>query len=57
MNSNVSYPMPRIDTGSRLLNLVSNMMTFLLQMQGRIDPGLRPISDTALRDPVARLVT
>ena len=30
---------------------------FLLQMERRIDPWLRPISDATLRDPVARMVT
>ena len=30
---------------------------FLLQMERRIDPWLRPIFDATLRDPVARFVT
>jgi hypothetical protein len=30
---------------------------FLLQMERRIDPWLRPIFDATLRDPVARIVT
>ena len=57
MNSNVSRPMPRANTGSRLLNWVSNTTMFLLQVERRIDPWLRPIFDATLRDPVARLVT
>ena len=57
MNSNISRPIPRADTGSRFLNWVSGTTMFLLQMERRIDPWLRPIFDAALRDPVARLVT
>ena len=57
MNSNISRPIPRADTGSRFLNWVSGTTMFLLQMERRIDPWLRPIFDATLRDPVARLVT
>ena len=57
VNSNVSRPMPRANTGSRFLNLVSDTTMFLLQMERRIDPWLRPIFDATLRDPVARIVT
>src|SRR5215475_10623926 len=49
--------MPRANTGSPFLNFVSNMTMFLLQMERRIDPWLRPIFDATLRDPVARIVT
>src|SRR6187551_2371478 len=49
--------MPRANTGSWFLNLVSNTTMFLLQMERRIDPWLRPIFDATLRDPVARMVT
>src|SRR6476660_9729765 len=49
--------MPRANTGSRFLNWVSNTTMFLLQMERRIDPWLRPIFDSTLRDPVARLTT
>ena len=57
MNSNVSRPMPRANTGSRFLNWASDTTMFLLQMERRIDPWLRPIFDATLRDPVARIVT
>ena len=30
---------------------------FLLQMERRIDPWLRPVFDATLRHPVARIVT
>src|SRR5215208_2717580 len=49
--------MPRANTGSRFLNWVSNTTMFLLQMERRIDPWLRPVFDATLRDPVARIVT
>ena len=57
MNSNVSRPMPRANTGSWFLNVVSDTTMFLLQMERRIDPWLRPAFDATLRDPIARLVT
>src|SRR3954447_27062382 len=49
--------MPRANTGSRFLNCVSDATMFLLQMERRIDPWLRPIFDATLRDPIARIVT
>src|ERR1700751_332033 len=49
--------MPRANTGSLFLNFLSNTTMFLLQMERRIDPWFRPISDATLRDPVARMVT
>jgi hypothetical protein len=57
MNSNVSRPVPRANTGSALLNWVADASTFLLHLQRRIDPFVRPAFDAVLRDPVARLVT
>ncbi len=57
MNSNVSRPMPRADTGSAIKNLISDTFMFLLRMQRRIDPWVRPVFDATLRDLVARLVT
>ncbi len=56
-NSNTSRPVPRANTGSTLLNWLANTATFLLQMERRIDPWLRPPFDALLRDPLARLVT
>src|SRR5439155_24087853 len=57
VNSNISRPMPRANTGSRLLNCVSDSVMFLLQMERRVDHWLRPPFDVTLRDPIARLVT
>ncbi|HEU5246249.1 MAG TPA: hypothetical protein VFU09_04085, partial [Candidatus Udaeobacter sp.] len=49
--------MPRANTGSRFLNWVSDTAMFLIQMERRIDPWIRPAFDATLRDPTARLVT
>lgn len=57
VNSNVSRPMPRANTGSWFLNWVSDTFMFLVQMERRFDHWLRPPFDATLRDPVARLVT
>ena len=56
-NSNASRPVPRANTGSAVLNWLADTSTFLLQMERRIDPWLRPPFDALLRDPLARLVT
>jgi hypothetical protein len=56
-NSNVSRPMPRAETGSPLLNFVSDAAMFLLQLERRIDPWFRPAFDALLRDRMARIVT
>ncbi len=56
-NSNASRPQPKADTGSALLDTISNTFTFLLQMERRIDPWFRPAFDAVLRDPLAKLTT
>ena len=56
-NSNASRPQPRANTGSTLLNWLSDTSGWLLRMERRIDPWLRPPFDALLRDPVARLTT
>lgn len=57
MDSNTSRPVPRANTGSALLNWVSDTSMLLLQMERRIDPWLRPAFDAVLRDPLARFTT
>src|ERR1700745_88021 len=57
LNSNVSRPLPRANTGSALLNFISNTLMALLQFERRFDHWLRPPFDATLRDPVARFVT
>ena len=49
--------MPRANTGSALLNFISNTLMALLQFERRFDHWLRPPFDATLRDPVARFVT
>ncbi len=56
-NSNASRPMPPANTGSALLNWISDTSTLLLHLERRIDPWIRPAFDAILRDPVARLTT
>jgi hypothetical protein len=57
LNSNVSRPQPRADTGSVLLNFISDTIFSLLRFERRFDPWIRPAFDAVLRDPIARLTT
>lgn len=56
-NSNISRPMPRADTGSAILNLLSDTTMAMLRLERRIDPLIRPAFDALLRDRVARFAT
>jgi hypothetical protein len=56
-NSNASRPLPRADTGSVFLNRLSDLFTFLLHLERRVDPWFRPGFDALLRDPIAGFVT
>jgi hypothetical protein len=56
-NSNASRPQPRANTGSVFLDSLSDAFTFLLQMERRFDPFVRPAFDAVLRDPIANLTT
>ena len=55
--SNTSRPAPPPDTGSLLLDWLSEAATFLLHVERRFDPFVRPAIDALLRDPTTRLVT
>lgn len=57
LNSNASRPQPRANTGSVILNWVSNASIFLVRLERRFDHWLRPPFDAVLRDPIARLTT
>jgi hypothetical protein len=57
MNSNTSRPVPRANTGSVLLNLLSDSLLRMVQIERRVDPFFRPAFDAVLRDPLARLTT
>jgi hypothetical protein len=56
-NSNVSRPMPAANTGSTLLNWISDTFTFLLHVERRFDPWIRPAFDALLRDQIASWTT
>lgn len=55
MNSNVSRPAPKANTGSGLLDFISDSGMALLRLERRFDPFVRPAFDAVLRDPLARL--
>jgi hypothetical protein len=57
MDSNTSRPIPRANTGSRLLDWISDTSILLVQLERRIDPFFRPLFDAVLREPLARLTT
>jgi hypothetical protein len=57
LGSMTSRPAPRADTGSMVLNWISDTSLRLLQLQRRIDPWMRPAFDAVLRDPIARMTT
>jgi hypothetical protein len=57
MNSNVSRPTPRANTGSALRNFVSDAGMAMIRLERRFDPFVRPAFDAFLRDPLARFAT
>jgi hypothetical protein len=57
LGSNTSRPVPPANTGSALLNWISDTSIRLLQLERRIDPWIRPAFDAVLRDPLTRLTT
>ena len=57
MDSNVSRPVPRANTGSAFLNWLADVSTALVHLERRFDPFFRPAFDAVLRDPLASLVT
>ena len=57
LGSMTSRPVPPADTGSVILNCISDISMRLLQLERRIDPCIRPALDAVLRDPLARLTT
>jgi len=57
MDSNTSRPVPPADTGSALLNWISDTSLIFVHLERRIDPFLRPAFDALLRDPLTRFAT
>ena len=57
MNSNQSRPVPPANTGSKLLDFISDTALAFMHFERRFDPFFRPAFDAVLRDPLARFVT
>jgi hypothetical protein len=57
MNSNVSRPVPRANTGSAFLNWLANASISFVHLERRFDPFFRPLFDAVLRGPLTRLTT
>ena len=57
MSSNPSRSAPRANTGSVLLDRLSDFFTFALQLERRFDPFIRPTFDAVLRDRIANFTT
>jgi hypothetical protein len=57
MNSNVSRPVPRANTGSALLNWLANTSIAFVHFERRFDPFFRPAFDALLRAPITSLTT
>lgn len=55
--ANPDRAVPKADTGSALLNWLSDTSTTLLHLERRFDPFIRPAFDAVFRDPVANFVT
>jgi hypothetical protein len=54
---NPDRPLPKANTGSALLNSISNTSTALIHLERRFDPFFRPLFDGVLRDPIAGAAT
>ena len=57
MNSNTSRPAPRANTGSVFLDKLSDFLSFMIRVERRFDPFVRPAFDALLRDALTRLTT
>jgi hypothetical protein len=57
MNSNISRPVPRANTGSAFLNWLADASLSFVHLERRFDPFFRPAFDAVLRDPIASLTT
>ena len=55
--SNTSRPVPRANTGSGLLDFISDTGLALLRLERRVDPFFRPAFDALLRDKLAEWTT
>jgi hypothetical protein len=55
--SNPDRPLPKANTGSALLNWLSDASTALVHLERRFDPFVRPAFDAVFRDLLTRLAT
>jgi hypothetical protein len=54
---NPNRPVPKANTGSAVLNWLSDASTSLVHLERRFDPLFRPVFDAFLRDPLTSLAT
>jgi hypothetical protein len=52
IQSNSDRPLPKANTGSAVLNWLSDASTSLVHLERRFDPFFRPAFDAILRDPL-----
>jgi hypothetical protein len=57
VNSNTSRPAPRANTGSVFLDKLSDFLSFMVRVERRFDPFIRPAFDALFRDALTRLTT
>ena len=57
MNSNTSRPAPPANTGSVFLNALSDFTSFMVRVERRFDPFVRPAFDALFRDVLTRFTT
>jgi len=57
VSSNTSRPAPRANTGSVFLNALSDVMSFMVRVERRFDPFVRPAFDALFRDALTRVTT
>ncbi len=57
IQSNPDRPIPKSNTGSAILNWMSDASTALVHLERRFDPFFRPAFDAILRDALASVVT
>ena len=56
-NGNLGYGLPPADTGSRLLNWIDDLSTFLVHVERRFDPLFRPVFDALFRQLLTNIAT
>jgi hypothetical protein len=57
IQSNPDRPVPKANTGSAIMNWLSDASTNLVHLERRFDPFFRPAFDAILRDPLTAIAT